>query len=402
MEKILYLVHRIPFPPNKGDKIRSYHLLEFLSGKYEVYLGAFVDDPRDWQYRETLSEFTQGSFFCPLDPRKAKVRSLRGFVQNSALSLPYYRDNRMQSWVDDTLRTNDIDVVICFSSVMSQYVSGKEYGSLTRISDFVDIDSDKWRQYGEKKSFPMKQIYHREAGRLLDYERSIARDFDCCLFVSEKEADLFRKFAPESDERISYFNNGVDADYFSPDKADFNPYQEDSKCIVFTGAMDYWANVDAVSWFVHEIFPLVRRDSSDAEFYIVGINPTDQVRELANIPGVHVTGAVNDIRPYLAHAALVVAPLRVARGIQNKVLEAMAMSRPVVLTSAAMEGIAPTGLLASRKADTPDQFAEHCIQLLAEENTGKTGAEGRAFVKEMYGWEKSLSCLDELLTARGC
>jgi len=401
VEKILYLVHRIPFPPNKGDKIRSYHLLEYLSERYQVHLGAFIDDPRDWKYREALSKFTQGRFFCPLDPRKAKLRSLRGFIQNQALSLPYYRDRRMQSWVDETLRENEIDVVICFSSVMSQYLSGDRHKRLTRISDFVDIDSDKWRQYSTKKSFPMKQIYQREASRLLDFERAIARDFDHCLFVSGKEADLFRQFAPESDESIGYFNNGVDASYFSPDNVQLNPYPDTGKRIVFTGAMDYWANIDAVSWFCREIFPLIRSEASEVEFYIVGVNPPDQVRELEACPGVHVTGAVADIRPYLAHAELVVAPLRIARGIQNKVLEAMAMSRPVVLTPAAMEGIEPTDILASRMTADPVEFAKHCVELLNTAGACETGKWGRAFVKEMYGWEKSLSCIDAILPARG-
>lgn len=401
VEKILYLVHRIPFPPNKGDKIRSYHLLKYLSERYEVHLGAFVDDPLDWKYGEALSEYSCSSFFCPLDARKAKIRSLRGFVQNRALSLPYYQDRRMQLWVDETLRENDINTVICFSSVMSQYVAGDAYRKLTRVSDFVDIDSDKWRQYSTKKSFPMNLVYRREAGRLLEYERSIARDFDHCLFVSRKEADLFREYAPESDERIGYFNNGVDADYFSPEKVRLNPYPGDGKRIVFTGAMDYWANVDAVSWFSREIFPRIRREVDGAEFYIVGINPSDQVLGLAECPGVHVTGAVADVRPYLAHAELVVAPLRIARGIQNKVLEAMSMSRPVVLTNAAMEGIEPTELLASRAADAPAEFAQHCVQLLKADDAGEAGRLARVFIREMYGWENSLSCIDRLLPSRG-
>jgi len=400
VEKLLYLVHRIPFPPNKGDKIRSYHLLKYLSERYEVHLGAFVDDPADFEYVGELEKLSQSHFFCPLDPGKAKVRSLQGFFRRQALSLPYYRDGRMQRWVDEVLHSHDIHTVICFSSVMSQYVLGKQYDGLTRIADFVDIDSDKWRQYSERKSFPMNHVYRREARRLLDFERRVARCFDRCLFVSGKEADLFRQYAPESSARIGYFNNGVDFSYFSPDHVESNPYTGDGKHIVFTGAMDYWANIDAVSWFARDIFPRLRETLAGLEFYIVGINPTEQVRALEKLPGIRVTGAVPDVRPYLAHAELVVAPLRIARGVQNKVLEAMSMGRPVVLTSSAMEGIEPTELLSRRVADSPAQFAEHCLQVLQSGDQAETGRQARAFVEDVYAWEKSLSCMDTLLSSR--
>ena len=398
MEKILYLVHRIPFPPNKGDKIRSYHLLKYLSERYEVHLGAFVDDPDDFQHSSELEKFSQSHFFCPLDPGKAKVRSLQGFFQRNALSLPYYRDGRMQQWVDEVLRSHDISVVICFSSVMSQYVLGKRYEALTRIADFVDIDSDKWRQYSERKSFPMNHVYRREARLLLNFERRVARSFDRCLFVSGKEADLFRQYAPESSERIGYFNNGVDFAYFSPENVESTPYTGDGKRIVFTGAMDYWANIDAVCWFAHDIFPRLRQALAGIEFCIVGINPSEQVRALEKLPGIRVTGAVPDVRPYLAYADLVVAPLRIARGVQNKVLEAMSMGRPVVLTSSAMEGIEHTELLSRRVADSPVQFAEHCLQVLQSQDQSEVGRQARAFVEDVYAWERSLSCMDALLS----
>lgn len=400
MKKLLYLVHRIPFPPNKGDKIRSFHLLKYLSAKHEVHLGAFVDDHNDWKHKDELSKLCHSNFLCPLNPGKARIKSIGGFFQNKALSLPYYRDRLMQSWVDDTLRKEGISVVVCFSSVMSQYVIGSQYRHLTRVADFVDIDSDKWRQYSTTKSFPMNLVYRREADRLLGFERMVARNFDRCIFVSGKEADLFRRFAPESADRIDYFNNGVDVSYFSPENVDITPYQGNGRRIVFTGAMDYWANIDAVSWFAGEILPLIRSKVENLEFYIVGLNPSEQVRELEKLPGVLVTGAVPDVRPYLAYADLSVAPLRIARGVQNKVLEAMAMAKPVVLTSAAMEGIEPTDLLAAHIADDPQEFANHCVRLLLANHSPEIGRQARSFIEEAYNWKKNLACMDGFLEAR--
>ncbi len=397
VKKILYLVHRIPYPPNKGDKIRSYHFLKYLAEHHEVYLGAFVDDPGDFAHANALSDLASSVFLCPLNRRTARIRSARGLVSREALSVPYYRDKRMQLWVDEILEQQDIHAVVCFSSVMCQYVLGEQYRNLIRISDFVDIDSDKWRQYASSMGFPLNYVYRREARRLFDFERHVATVFDRSLFVSAQEANLFREYAPECSDRISHFNNGVDTEYFTPGKGGETPYAAGDANIVFTGAMDYWANIDAVCWFANEILPLIRKRVNKATFHIVGINPAERVKLLERLDGVKVVGAVADMRPYLAHADLVVAPLRIARGIQNKVLEAMAMARPVVLTPAAMEGIEHTPLLASVCSDRADRFASHCIDVLESDEKREPLRSARDFVITHYNWDRNLSCIDEML-----
>ena len=340
MPPLLYLVHRIPFPPNKGDKVRSYHLLQYLRQHYRVFLGAFVDDPADWQHAERVRALCEDAYLAPLDPRRAKLRSLQAFASGAPLSVPYYRDAGFQRWVTNVVQRRQIDTALVFSSPMAQYVSG--FDRMRRVADFVDVDSAKWSQYATTKRWPMSWVYRREGRTLLAFERSVARQLDATVFVSPAEAALFRSLAPECADRTHHAENGVDTEYFCPDGGGESPYPAGTRAVVFTGAMDYWPNVDAVRWFAAEVWPGLQARYPGTAFYIVGARPTPAVTALGDLPGVVVTGTVPDIRPYLAHAAVSVAPLRIARGIQNKVLEAMAMARPVVAAPGAFEGIEAT------------------------------------------------------------
>jgi sugar transferase (PEP-CTERM/EpsH1 system associated) len=194
--------------------------------------------------------------------------------------------------------------------------------------------------------------------------------------------------------------NGVDTDYFSPDRPYESPYGPGGPVVVFTGMMDYWANVDAVTWFALESFPSIRQAIEGARFVIVGARPSRQVERLASLAGVEVTGAVADVRPYLAHAELAVAPLRVARGIQNKVLEAMAMARPVVASSAALEGLdLPREL--RRGGDTAEDFAGAVLAFLrSPEERRKIGTLGRTWVQQNHDWARTLGPVLDLIENR--
>jgi len=393
MEELLFLSHRIPYPPNKGDKIRSYHLLKHLARNFKIHLGTFIDDPEDWQHAQSLKEFVAGEMLLlPLDPTKAKLRSCYGFLSGEPLSVPYYRDSKLQYWVDQLIANRPVNNVLVFSSAMSQYVTAHQ--NLRRIIDFVDIDSDKWRQYSERKSWPMNWIYRREARSLFAFEQRIAQTFNASTFVSRAEAELFKKLAPQCANKITYFNNGVDLDYFSPAHDNENPYPIGNRALVFTGAMDYWANVDAASWFAREVFPDLRAQFPDLRFYIVGSRPAEAVLALAD-ESIIVTGSVPDVRPYVAHAEISVAPLRIARGIQNKVLEAMAMAKTVVVSPQALEGIDAEinseVILANNAADFASCIAAQLIQPDA-----KLGQAARKRMIQNYSWENSLKPLERL------
>ena len=397
MSNLLYLVHRLPYPPNKGDKVRSYHLLKHLAARHKVYLGTFIDDPEDEVYVDKLPEFCADVHIARIAPRTAKLRSLSGLLSNEALSLPYYRNAGLAAWVERTLRERKIDAAIVFSSVMAQYVSA--YPQLRTLVDFVDVDSAKWRQYAPNHRWPLSWLYRREGERLLAYERSVAAQVARSFFVTENETELFCQSAPECRDRVEPMCNGVDAEFFSPEHALPYPFSDGGLPLVFTGAMDYWPNIDAVSWFANDILPKLRQRRPELRLYVVGRSPTPAVLALAS-EHVVVTGTVPDVRPYLQHAAVVVAPLRLARGIQNKILEAMAMGMPVV---ASTECAGPVDAVPERDFLTAGSVEEYVAQveslLDAPDRAAAMGLAARQQVLARYSWSAHLSRIDAYLDA---
>jgi sugar transferase (PEP-CTERM/EpsH1 system associated) len=398
MKALLYLVHRIPYPPNKGDKIRSYHLLRYLSRNYRVYLGTFIDNEEDWKYLDDVRSLCSEVFIRPLNPTIAKIKSITGLIKGIALTLPYYNDSKLQTWVDKIVDSENVTDCVVFSSSMAQYVSGDKYQTMRRIIDFVDIDSDKWLQYSRSKSWPMNWLWRREGNCLMKYEKSVANNFAASFFVSKNEATMFQNLAPQIAHKVKYFNNGVDTSYFSSDLIHPNPYDSGQRIIVFTGAMDYWANVDAVTWFAQEVFPYIQKKIDNVLFYIVGSNPSVSVTRLTRNSGVIVTGFVEDIRPYLANADIAVAPLRIARGVQNKVLEAMAMAKPIVVTPAAMEGIDLCPNYNPAISNNALEFANFCMNFLVASSQDNTWEIGRDCILSKYSWDSTFKPIGDLLS----
>lgn len=386
---LLFLCHRIPYPPNKGCKIRSFHLLHHLSQHFDVYLATFVDDPADWPYVPEVEKYCADSVFVEQTPLRSRMKGLRGLLTGEALSVPFYASRKMQTWVDGVLRNHDIEHVLVYSSSMAQYVLNSEFSFRRKVIDFVDIDSDKWQQYSEKQSWPLSWLYRREARCLLDYEKTLAEEFDAGLFVSSAEAAMFRALSPDTADKIGFCNNGVNADYFSPDPGRENPYPCDTLPIVFTGAMDYWPNIDAVVWFAQEVLPRLLEIHPRVCFYIVGGNPSRAVQKLAGTAGVEVTGRVEDIRPYTQHAMAAVAPMRIARGVQNKVLEAMAMEKPVVVTGKGLEGVDAQHGREVLVAESGADYVSILDHVLKGE-FGDVGPAARKYVKCNFDWDRNL------------
>lgn len=396
---VLFLAHRLPYPPNKGDKIRSFNILRHLTDRYRVHLGCFVDDPSDFGYVGQLDALCHSSCILELTPGLAKLRSLRGLVQGQALSIPYYYDRRLARWIEGLLSQREVAAIIGYSSPMAQYMHAGLPGRARRVIDFVDIDSDKWAQYADKANWPMRWIYSREARLLLSYEKQIAREFDATVFVSEGESQAFIEQCGESEGKIHAVRNGVAADFFDPSLSFDSPFDASIKPIVFTGMMNYWPNGDATQWFAEQVFPAVRKVHPDAEFWIVGASPTRAVETLATLPGVNVTGRVEDVRPYIQHAGAVVAPLRIARGVQNKVLEALAMGKHVICSPEAAFGLHDSGQAPFSVATSAEAFVEKvCAQIEGrEDDTGRAGAAARAYVTEHYDWTTNLQRFVHLL-----
>lgn len=394
MAKLLYLVHRMPYPPNKGDKVRSYHLLKHLAQRHQVFVGTFIDDPDDAQHVDKLRSLCAGLHLAPLRPLRARVDSLGALLQGQPLTLRYYRNAALRRWVQRTVREQGIDAAVVFSSSMAQYAQGL---GLPLLVDFVDVDSAKWTQYADRHRWPMSWLYRREGRQLLAYEREVAAACDRAFFVTEKEAALFCSLAPECAPNVQSVCNGVDADYFAPDAARPSPFAADELPVVFTGAMDYWPNIDAVTWFAQDMLPQLRAQWPTLRFHIVGRSPPPALRALAG-EAVSVSGKVPDIRPYLQHAAVVVAPLRLARGIQNKILEAMAMGRPVVATRECAEPIGAAQGSELLWAGAPEGFVHEVDALLRDApRAAAIGRAGRQRVLRDFSWDAHLSAFDQHL-----
>ena len=299
----------------------------------------------------------------------------------------------MAAWVRQTLATTRPETIVISSSNMAPYVLDLPGAAAQCVVDLVDVDSEKGRAYAAAGRLPMRWVNRREWRKVQALESRIARECRWCTFVSGPEAALFQSQHPDAASRIRAMSNGVDHAYFDPARATDAPYDASLPTTVFTGTMDYPPNVDAVTWFATAILPRIQAVQPRAQFVIVGANPAPAVRALAR-DGVIVTGRVADVRPYTAHATAVVAPMRIARGIQNKVLEAMAMARPVVLTSDALEGIDATPGTEVLLADTEEAFAAAC---LGAAQAGEVGLAARRRVVAQYSWPAQLQALDALI-----
>jgi sugar transferase (PEP-CTERM/EpsH1 system associated) len=392
---LLFLCHRIPYPPDKGDKIRSYHWLRALASAYRVHLAAFVDDPADWVHRPQVEALCASCLLLPLRPAAAKLRSLMGLATGEPLSLPYYRDPRLARWLEELRSRRGIGRVVVYSSAMAQYAAKSEWAKARRVIDFVDVDSDKWRQYAQARRGPMRWVYAREAAKLETFDLAMARVFDASLFVSPVEAQWFRDRLGAGAERVTYVDNGVDAVFFDPGLAGSSPYPPGVRAVVFTGAMDYWANAEAVTWFCREVWPRVLAEEPRAVFYIVGSRPGEAVQALAS-EAVVVTGRVPDVRPYLGHADAVVVPMRIARGIQNKVLEGMAMARPVIVSSKGLEGISARHGQEVLVADEAEDVSR-CLCDVLRHGAHGVGLAARETVRRDYAWEGNARRLLDLV-----
>ncbi|WP_022682764.1 TIGR03087 family PEP-CTERM/XrtA system glycosyltransferase [Sphingobium bisphenolivorans] len=394
--EILFLCHRIPFPPDRGDKIRSYHLLERMAELAPVHVGCFADDARDMGFALDMAQMTASQ--CVLMRNRSRLMAgMKGLATGQSLLVSLFDHPGLHRWVARMLAERPISAVVTYSAQMAHFVP--VLPSQTRfVMDFVDFDSAKYASYGAQGSGPMAWINRREARVLLDFERKVADRADLCAFVSEAEAALFREASGLGADRIVAIDNGVALDYFDPEANFDRAEQGEGPLIVFTGQMDYRPNVEAVESFAREVLPAIRAVHGDARFAIVGRNPVKQVQALAGLPGVIVTGGVPDVRGWLVAADVVVAPLRIARGIQNKVLEAMAMARPVVASPQAAEGIDARDGEHLIVASDPTDEARQVSALLSDRDRAKRlGIAARARMEERYRWSATLRDLPNML-----
>jgi sugar transferase (PEP-CTERM/EpsH1 system associated) len=394
--EFLFLSHRIPYPPDKGDKIRSWRLLDHLVKRFDVHLCAFVDEPADFAHEAFLKSICASVRLAPLDPKWARARSAVSVLKGEPLTYGYYADRGMRRAVAD-LRRRDLAGEFAFSSSMAPYLEPAIKGR-PRIADICDADSEKWREYARDGGL-MGLVYAREHRLLAAEETAIINSFDATLAVSRAEGELLAS-RPGVKRKVIAVGNGVDTDYFTPNTG--WPKPDDAGDIVFVGAMDYKPNADAALWFARDVFPAVRRARPDIRLAIVGAKPSPDVLALTGQAGIAVTGRVADVRPYLQHARAVIAPLKIARGVQNKVLEAMAAGKPVVATRAANTGIdaVPGGEI--YLADDAPSFTAQILEVVKDpKRAGAIGAAARARAAAEFSWSARLKEFDDALAGAG-
>jgi polysaccharide biosynthesis protein PslH len=390
---ILYVTHRVPYPPDKGEKIRTFNQIRQLARKHTIHLFSLVDDPIDLPQAANLNKYCASVEIVNRSTAATIWFAIVAFLRKDPLSVALFFQKMLGKLIRQKLTAERFDCIIVSCSSMAQYASSNS--GIPKIIDFIDVDSEKWREYAQRASFPLSSLYQREAELLAKYEEKLTLTFNHSILSSEAEAQLLRRRA--KGRPVSVISNGVDLDYFS--LSAIKTPTIDEPVIVFTGVMDYFPNVDAVRFFCEDIFPLVRESMPEAQFHIVGRNPSRPVKKLEQQPNVIVTGTVPDVRPYLARARVAIAPFRMARGVQNKILEAMAMGLSVVGTAETFKGIAATEADGIRIADDPASFARHVISFLRADDDSRRSfaAQARSYVERHHRWEDQGGKLERLI-----
>lgn len=394
--RILYLCHRLPYPPDKGERIRAFHQIQGLARRHHVHLLTLADGDLD-----SLPDLAPLESLCervevfPLNRTAAYARAALGALRPRPLSLSFFESKELSDRLRELVRRERFDVAMVFCSAMASYA--RLFPDVPAVLDMVDVDSAKWAQYARFAPLALRPVYALEARRLRRYEVSLADRFQRILLATGNETRLYKSHAPHA--KAATVLSGVDVDYFQP----MDLPKSAAPTLVFTGQMDYFANVDGIVHFAREVFPRLRQRYPDVELLVVGRSPVAAVRDLGDLPGVTVTGAVGDVRPFLSRAWVFVTPLRIAQGVQNKVLEAMASNVPVVCSERVLAGVADGGFRSGRDllAAGTDAEMEHAVaSLIADAEARERLAEhARQRLLATYRWGSILDRLEDLVGA---
>ena len=397
MGDILFLAHRVPFPPNRGDKIRAHHLLKKLAQLGGLHVGCFAESDEDRAGKAELDHIAETH--CIVNRSKPLVLAgVEAVLAGKPVSLTAFLSARLESWVRETIAGHAIDTIVIFSGQMGQYVPDDFDGRV--IIDLCDVDSAKFENYAEAGE--RVWLNAREARLLAREEERLAARADATILISEAEAALFKgRLNQPSKANVQVIGNGIDAAFFNPGSVTPLPAMRTSPGphFTFTGQMDYRPNEQAVLWAIENLMPALRARHTDAHFHVVGRNPTAALLSQDGKPGVTVWGEVPDVRPFIAGADCVLAPLLIARGVQNKVLEAMAMARPVLLTPEAATGIvAEDGAHWMIEHADPKAMATRFDALWSDRSAReRMGLAAREFVLSHHAWDAMLAPLNDLV-----
>ena len=388
---ILFVSHRLPYPPNDGARVRAFHMIQHLAKRGDVTVASLARSAAEYTAGRRLAIYCRRLLIQPISPAAAAIRTVASLGTRTPSSMGYFHSPALQHRINEELATRSYGLIVVHSSSVAPYV--KHIQTVPKLLDFVDMDSQKWLAYGQTRPFPLSIGYRLEAAKLQTAEAELSAHFDVCTCITAAELQSLQSYGSA---RVSgWFPNGVDLDYFNANNND-NDY--DCNNICFIGRMDYYPNVQAMSRFCEEVFPIIRRERPDAKLTIVGADPVRAVRKLGKLEGVKVTGTVPDVRPYLQRAAVSIAPMLIARGIQNKILEAMASGVPVVASRLAAAGIDAKPGEHFLVADMPENFAAAVLQMLSAPRRRATLARAaRRFVEQNYSWGHAMQQFDKFV-----
>jgi sugar transferase (PEP-CTERM/EpsH1 system associated) len=387
--KILYLCHRFPFPPKRGGKIRPFHMIRHLSQSNEVTVASIARSDQEAKEGEGLAEHCAR---YEMGRVRESVQALR-MVARLPLSVPsslgFFYSPQLARRVQKLLAEQRFDLIFVHCSSVAQYVENV-YG-IPKILDFGDMDSQKWLDYAHYKPFPLSLGYRLEGRKLERLERRLASRFDLCTATTHTEWQTLQSY--RTGVASDWFPNGVDNEYFGPSD---EPYDPDM--IAFVGRMDYYPNQQCMFEFCTKVLPRVQAARPSQKLVIVGANPSSAVQRLGKVSGVTVTGSVPDVRPFLRRAALTVAPLNIARGTQNKILEAMAMGIPVVTSRVAAGGVDASSPEHFLTASTPEEYAAAILGIIENPaERGRLSLAGRKRILAHHDWKTSMQRLDGII-----
>jgi sugar transferase (PEP-CTERM/EpsH1 system associated) len=386
---ILYLVHRFPYPPDKGDRIRAFHLLKYLARHNAVHLACLADEAVTENACTALQRYCERLAIVRLG-RTRWLRGLCSALQGQTITQGVFHSPILATTVRRWAQETDFQASLASASSMVSYLRMKELETVPAIVDLVDVDSQKWLDYAAAGRGPRTWLYRLEGQRLRGLERELPDWAAAVTLVGEAEADLYRSFCAAGPVHV--VTNGVDLDYFQP-SAD-----RPGEGCVFVGALDYRPNVEGAQWFCREVWPEILRCRPDTKLRLVGRRPAPAVRRLGELPGVELVGQVADVRPQIAGAAVVVVPLQIARGVQNKVLEALAMGKATVASPQSLAGLGAKPGVHLMEAASTQQWVEVLLRLLDNQDLRRQlGIAGRHYVEAHHRWSGCLEPLGQLL-----
>lgn len=399
---LVFLCQRLPYPPTTGEKITSFNFLRHLCTKYRVFLGTFIDNESDREHLPALRAMLTDMHVSEIRKPQVFFKAFPKWLLGDPISFAIFRDRKLSKWLDKVEASEKPVAVFTHSSNISGYAVDhfrrNQGNEPIRVLHFADVDSEKFSAYASKATGLKKLIFSIESARVRRQEQRLTDMANHVAVISDDEANVLRSTLSHHQDRVVTLPNGVDTDLFDRSKYPVAPFEANGRSIVFTGAMDYPPNIEAVSWFAENVFPSLKQRIPDVKFLIVGTRPSAEVKKLGELVGIIVTGRVDSTAAYMAHADVAVAPIRIARGVQNKVLEAMAMSLPVVVSPEALVGIAATPDKHLVLADSADAWIDACAELLANKpRSAELGMASRELVCDLYNWSAQFARLDSYL-----